>query len=148
MPGSDPDSMTLQRPRPPGEPDFLSVSVRPGSKLDPDTVRKEMESSWKSEKSEVVRGKAEWLPKAEWPTSLKVYRFDAALIHADAAGRRNYYYGYIVQTGHDRGLYVDVETSVPPGDGKASGPKADNLTKDAEALIKSFQFGAVQAGTN
>jgi hypothetical protein len=135
LPGEE-DSVALLRGRlQQGEPaDAINLALLPRSKLEPDKVRKGLFEGWKADKVDVTPGEFGPMPEADWPMR-KVYHIEAALAPSAQSTQRTvrkYFFGYIVQTGRDKGLYVDaitVQSQTAP------------FRKQVEDIIRSFDFG-------
>jgi hypothetical protein len=101
---------------------------------DPDFHRRTLYSLWEEQHWDVVKGPAGWLPEADWlPLKRKVYRIEAATKppEAGANAQRQYRDYYLVLFTTNQMMVVWAITN------------EDHLKfrEQAEAVIKSFQFG-------
>jgi hypothetical protein len=109
---------------------------------DPDFHRRTLYSNWEKQKTDMVRGSSGWLPDAEWsPLKRKVYRIEAALKQngPDATtAPRVYCDYYLVLFTTNESIVVTAMTVQDPHVA---------YRNQAEAVIKSFQFGPSDAAT-
>jgi hypothetical protein len=134
-----PDSINFVHSLEGSEPDMVvSVGLSTKAQLDPDKVRRDLESDWKASQITVAPGRRGWLPEADWPER-KVYVLEAVLTPPIAGGPespKKHFFDYIVLTGRDTGLNVLGFTTLDP---------PDPFRKQLEDLIRTIQFGPPKA---
>ena len=127
------DSIVLVKNRGDGK-EMIRIDVFRKSQ-EPDALQDVLNAEWKRIRAEVLPGPKEWLPAADWPQPMKVYRIEAAL-KLGAKGTRMHYDAYLVKVSESVSLMVISTTSRDSVEG---------FRKDVEKLLKTFRLGPAGA---
>jgi len=105
----------------------------------PEALKDLLTAQWKQAQAEVLPGDEGWLPAADWPSGVKVYRVEAALQVANRGPRtpRVHYDAYLVKLGPDASLIVVATTT---RDAVLA------FRRDVEAMIRTVRLEASGGG--